>query len=387
MARTVIHLTVADFPIAVEEVMEPRLRGRPAAVAVQAAGRSLILSASAEARRQGVFRGLALSDALKRCRDLTVLPPNPDLYARADAAVLQLLQHYSPLVEPLRSGQVYLDMTGSDRLFGSAADAAVRAQHEIRDRLCLQANAGVAGNKLVSKVASDVVTSAGRINGLCDVRAGGEPDFLAPLEVAFLPGVRGSVRRQLAALNIRLIRELAAVSSEHLQMAFGRFGLVLYQRSRGIDNRPVQPPRRAPQIVESETLEPDCNDYALLRRALYRLADRAAWRLRRKALLARRVALELRYSDYKENRVQLSLPPTVNDTEWGDCLEEALTRAVQRRVRVRTLTLRLLDLHNRPLQLSLFEPQTPPRLNALTAAMDRIRTRYGQNAIRFGRAA
>jgi DNA polymerase-4 len=382
----VIHLSVADFPIAVEEIMEPRLRGRPAAVAVKTASRALVVSASLAARGQGIYRGMPLETAMQRCRDLTVLPPNPDLYARADAAVMQLLQRFSPLIEPLHGGDVYLDMTGSDRLFGSVGDAAVRAQREIRERLRLQVTAGVAGNKLVSKVASDVIDRSGKVGGLCDVRAGDEPDFLAPLDVAFLPGVGRSVRQQLAMLNIRVIREIVGVSSEHLQMVFGRFGLLLYQRSRGIDNRPVQPSRRPPQIVETETLQPDSNDFRVVRRAVFHLVDRAGRRLRRQKLVAAVLAFEVRYSDYREHRVEVKLPPTADDSEWVAEVDGGLERLLQRRVRVRTIAVRLLNLQPPSQQLLLFAPTTT-RASLLTAAMDKIRDRYGDEAVGFGRAA
>ena len=157
MPRSIIHIDIGDFPIAVERVLEPRLRRRPVVVAVQTATRSLVAALSREAAGQGVQRGMPLPQARKYCRDLTVLPPNEELYTRATTALFGLLGRFSPLIEPLRFGHAYLDMTGSTRLFGCAVDAAARAQREIRDRLGLDAVAGVACNKLVSKVASDLL--------------------------------------------------------------------------------------------------------------------------------------------------------------------------------------------------------------------------------------
>jgi len=385
--RNVIHIDIADFHIAVERVLEPRLRERPVVVAIQTATRSLVYSASREARENGVYRGMPLQQALKNCRDLIVLPPNQELYMRATSAMINILGQFTPVIEPLRFGHAYLDMTGSGRLFGGVKDAAAKAQHEIRERLRLHANAGVASNKLVSKVASDVVTHAGKCDRLCDVRHGYEERFLAPLYVHYLPGVKKTVRQQLLDLNVRLIRDLVTISVENLQMVFGRFGLLLHQRAHGIDNRPVQPPKRAPEIIETETLPQDSNDYDLLRAIAYRLLSQATRRLRYKQLHAGRLVIEIRYSDYKENMAQKRILSTDDEQELAPALEDVLERAVNRRVRVRKVTLRLCNLSRPSFQMSLFGGTENPRMKALTAAMDKIRDRYGEQAIRFGRAA
>jgi DNA polymerase-4 len=387
MNRNIIHIDIVDFHIAVERVLQPRLRGRPVAVAIETATRSLLFAVSDEAQQNGVYRGMQLPQALKSCPDLTVLPPNEELYVRVTGAIQRVMGRYTPIVEPLRFGHAYMDMTGSIRLFGRVKDAASRIQREIRDELRLDSNAGVAGNKLVSKVASDVVTNAHELRGLCDVQHGGEERFLSPLHVGYLPGVDKSVRQELLDLNVRIIRELALVSSENLQMVFGRFGLLLHQRSHGIDNRPVQPPRRAPEVAQAENLQEDSNDYHVLLATVYRLLAQGTRALRSKGLCAGRVVLEVRYSDQKEDTAQQRLSPTDCENELTPVVRTLLERALTRRIRVRRLTLRLCDLCRPPQQLSLFAAQENPKVTALTHAMDKIRDRFGETAIRFGRAA
>jgi len=385
--RDVIHIDVVDFYIAVERVLEPRLRGRPVAVSIETAVRSMVFAASPEARRCGVSPGTPLHHARRICPDLTVLPPNEPLYRRATRAMETILSRFSPVIEPLRFGHAYVDMSGTGRLFGGVRDAAARAQREIRERLRLEASAGVAGNKLVSKVASDVAGRFEGPRGLCDVHRGSEERFLAPLEVACLPGVKKPVREQLLDLNVRIIRELAAVSVENLQMVFGRFGALLYQRAHGIDNRPVQPPRRPPQIVEVERLEGDSNDYDLLRACAFRLLSNASRRLRLAARRAGRMLLRVRYSDHREGSAQQRIRPNDDELDLLPVVEKLLDRALTRRVRVRELTLCLCDLAPPSQQMSLFEREADPRLAALTSALDRIRDRYGEEAVFFGRAA
>jgi DNA polymerase IV len=387
MSRTVIHIDITDFHIAVERVLEPRLRNRPVAVAIETASRSLVYAVSREATRNGIHRGMPLNQALKYCPDLAVLPPNEELYARADNALMKILQQFTPVLEPLRFGHAYLDMTGSGRLFGSILDAAARARHEIQSRLNLEAAAGVAGNKLVSKVASDVIAVRDPRAGLCDVHHGEEQHFLSPLHVGYLPGVQKEIRTRLYELNIRLIRELAVINAEHLQMAFGRFGLLLHERSHGIDNRPVQPPKRSPEIVDSETLAEDSNDYDQLRGMLFRLLSACTRRLRQKNLFTRRLLLEIRYSDHKEERGQVRTEPLQNDWQMLKTAESLLERTLNRRVRVRKMILHLCDLEPANGQLTLFDQPANPKIEAVTKAMDKIRSRFGETTIRFGRAA
>lgn len=387
MSRTVIHIDVTDFHVAVERVLEPRLRDRPIAVAIETASRSLVYAASREAVQNGVHRGMPLNQALKYCPDLTVLPPNEELYARADSALMKILQQFTPILEPLRFGHAYLDMTGSGRLFGSILDAAAKARSEIRNRLSLDVAAGVAGNKLVSKVASDVIAVRDPRTGLCDVHHGDEQHFLSPLHVGYLPGVQKAVRTRLYELNIRLIRELTVIHSEHLQMVFGRFGVLLYERSRGIDPRPVQPPKRAPEIVESETLAEDSNDYDRLRSLLFRLLSSCTQRLRQKNLFTRRLLLEIRYSDHKEEQGQVRTEPRQNDWQMLNTAETLLERTLSRRIRVRKMVLHLCDLEPANPQLALFDSPDHPKIEAVTKAMDKIRSRFGDATIRFGRAA
>jgi DNA polymerase IV len=387
MSRTIIHIDVTDFHIAVERVLEPRLHQRPVAIAIEAAGRSLVYAASREAGLNGVYRGMLLNQALKYCPDMTVLPPNEELYLRATRALMGILQQFTPVLEPLRFGHAYLDMTGSAKLFGNAVDAAAKARKEIHDRLRLDATAGVAGNKLVSKVASDVITLRDPRAGLCDVHLGEEQRFLSPLQVGYLPGVQKQVRTQLYELNIRLIRELTVIQSEHLQMVFGRFGLLLYERSRGIDNRPVQPPKRSPEIVETETLAEDSNDHDRLHTIFFRLLAASTRRLRQKKQFTRRLVLEIRYSDHKEENGQFKCDPAQNDWQMLQPAESLLTRTVTRRTRVRKMTLRLCDLCQSYSQLSLFDEAPNPKLESAGKAMDRIRDRFGEAAISFGRAS
>ena len=223
--RSIIHIHIPSFPIAVAQVCRPALRGRPVAVAPALSERALILSVSLEAQKEGLFRGLPLSKAVKRCPGLKVIPPDPSLLERANRAMAKVVAQYTPLWEPSRPGHVYLDVTGTKRLWGKAKDTGHRLSKEIKVRLHLTGTAGVAGNKMVSSIASRITPSL----EVLDVDRGREASFMAPLKVDMMPGI-GRFRKKilLEELNIFRVQELAALDIGHLKLIFGGHAHVIH---------------------------------------------------------------------------------------------------------------------------------------------------------------
>jgi DNA polymerase IV len=378
MEREIIHIDIATFAVAVERVVHPELRRRPVVVAPVGPSRSIVTALSPEAQEAGIRKGMILARALRRCRDVVVLPPNEPLYARASRALCQVLEGFSPVLEPAGYGQAYLDMTGTGRLFGPPRDAAWRAQKEIRQRLRLDAALGVAANKMVSRIAAVVTEPV----GLQDVPAGDESAFLAPLPAPLLPGVGPKTQEQLLELNIRLIRELAAMRLEHLTLAFGRLGFMLHQRALGIDDTPVYPPRAVPAVEEETVLAEDSNDWDRLKGALCRLCERAGERLREWKQRAGRMEVRVRYSDYREAAGRAGLVPPLQSTALLTARAgRLLERTLARRTRVRSLHLRLTGLSSGPAQLDLFADPKPLRQARLESALDQLRCRYGTAAV------
>lgn len=387
MDRHIIHIHIPAFPIAVERVCRPGLRGRPVVVAPPHSERGLILSVSSEAREEGIFKGMPLGKAKKYCPGLTVLPPNPDLTARASRVLTEMATQYTPLWEPFRPGHVYLDVTGTERLWGRAREAADRIRREIRGRLCLFGVAGVAANKMVSSIASRIRVS----EGVRDVNHGQEAFFMAPLKVDVLPGI-GHVRRRvlLEELNICLVREIAAMDMGALALVFGRQAHVIHQRALGIDPTPVFPPPRRPVVAQEITLSQDENDDKRLLALLFELVERCAYRLRQRALVPQRAGLMLRYTDQEQVVRRMELPHgSFWDFDLYGPLEKTFFHACRRRVRIRFMRVWFQDLFPPSPQLPLFsgEPPLRERQRAMTRALDRIRERHGETAIKYARAA
>ena len=380
MERQIIHIDVNSFAVSVARIKDVSLRDRPLVVAHPSMERSLVYTASQEARGCGIKPGIPLSVARKLCRELMVIPPDPGLYTRAAQAVHKILTEFSPVIEPVGYGCAYLDMTGTTRLFGVTRDAAQKLQREIVARLRLESTAGVASNKLVSKIASAVI----RPVSLQDVISGAEEKFIAPFQVRYLPGINTQIKQQLVELNILIIRDIASLSLSHLTTVFGRIGIRLHQASHGIDQTPVNPPLQIPMVSEECTLANDSNDMDRLRAELYRLIERGALRLRQSQRTTQKLLVEGEYSDYKKAYGQKRLAQATNlDRELFFHAQPLMEKVIIRRTRVRKLTVRYALLAPAVLQVPLFKSPQEEQNIRLTAAIDRIRSKYGATVIRM----
>jgi len=383
--RHIIHVHIPAFPIAVARVVRPELRDRPVAVAPLHSERALILSASAEARQEGIFKGMPLGKAMKFCSGLTVLPPDHDLTAKACRLLAGLVARYTPLWEPSCPGHIYLDVTGTDRLWGRAKDAAIRLRREIKEQVQLSGTVGVASNKMVSSIASRLIRS----EGILDVDHGREPSFMAPLKVNVLPGI-GPVRRRilLEELNIALVRQIVALDMGSLKLVFGQQAYVIHQRALGIDPTPVFPPSAEPMVAEEAILSQDENDDEKLLGVLYGLVEKCSYQLRSRSLLPRKAGIYFRYTDQEEVTRHVQVPkPSFWEFDLYAPLEAAFLNACRRRVRVRFMKIWFRDFSMPSAQLPLFAfaPQNEKKKVQVLSALDRIRDKHGEALIQYGR--
>lgn len=380
-----MHLSIPAFPVALARVADPLLRERPVAVVPGHSDRALLQSVSREARSDGVSEGMSVYRARRLCPALILLPPDPELIARGTRSLLEITGNYSPVSEPASQGRLFLDMTGCRRLFGPARDLAARLDKELAARLRLQGTIGVAGNKLVSRIASGYLDNP----GVCDVLRGSERSFIAPLPVTVLPGVGHSRKAVLMQdLNLQRVEEVADLSIAQLRLAFGPFAPLLLQRASGFDPSPVQPPKRIPEVSEESFLDEEANDDQLLLAELCRLVEGCGLRLRRAGKSAGRMALTVNYADgVAEQRVS-TLPAAVNhDLLIFEVAEELFRKACQRRVRVKGLKLvcSRFAIENRQMDLFNEQEALPLRQDALQGALDRLREKHGMDSVRWGR--
>ena len=386
MERAIIHLNVADFAVAVERALDRRLENRPVIIAPAGAARAAVYDMSEEAYRTGVRKEMPLPAALRRCRDARVIPPHLDRYAQAMGALLKEALPYSPLIEPgERDGHLFMDVTGTRRLFGPPIDVAWRLQRRIRTGLSLSPIWAVAPNKLVAKVATRIVKPTGEYI----VGAGEEAAFLSPLPLFLLPGIERSDLLQFRALNLTRAAHVTALSPVELDIAFGNRGRMIHETVRGIDPSPVRPmAEKAPRIAIDHTFGTDTHDPEVMSGVLYLLVEEAGRELRRQRLAARRIGVFIDYTDGIQHVRSAALrPASANDISLFEAARTVLHAAWVRRVRVRHLRLVCDRLTFPPAQLSLFaaDRNAEKKRSAIVAALDAVRGRFGIDALRVGR--
>lgn len=384
MERSIFFLRIPAFGIAVERACRARLRGRPLVIAPPDSARALVQTSSQEARLAGIRPGMRLNEALKLCRDLGVLYPNPALYARAEAAILRILGRFTPVVEPLQEGSAYLDVTSTSRLFGGANNIAFQAEREISRSLRLDPSAGLAMNKLVSRVAGKQSPPLELIR----VPAGNERSFLAPLKVRVLPAVDQKTFEQLRELNFQVVRQIAEIAPPHLEAVFGGRGLVLHRQANGEDFSPVRPPSSVPHVSRRIELAEDSNDVILLKREVFLLVNGCLYELRRGGRAARRLQMDLLYSDSKTARGVRTVRRASNQLSgWYAEAEALLLQILTRRIRVRALEVRFEDFHaDASAQLGLFEVPSGAKELCLTQSLDKLRERFGEKMVHYAKA-
>jgi len=387
MDRAVIHLNVADFAVAVERVVDSRLKNRPVIIAPEGAARSAVYDMSNEAFLAGVRKGMALRQALRICKDAFVLPPHQDRYERAMKAFFKHTLPYSPLIETGEGdGHIFMDVTASRRLFGPPMDVAWRLRNKIRKDLGLDPIWSVAPNKLVAKVATRLVKPTGEYI----VAAGEEENFLATLPVYFITHIEKDDLLRLSEFDFTKVSQVVSLSMKQLQVLFGNRSRFLYETVRGIDFSPVLPAEKSvPRILLDHEFGDDTNDIAKVESVLYRLVEKSGKQLRHRHLAARCLVLVIDYSDgLRCIRQKKADPATANDMALFDLAREVLGLAWFRRVRIRHMRLICDRLIFPPAhQLEIF-PQSfekNRRRISLMESIDSIRSRFGNHAIRVGR--
>ncbi len=383
--RSIIHFNVADFAVAVERVVDTSLQQRPLIIAPLQAARAVVYDMSEEAFQNGVRKGMPLYQATRMCREAVLLPPRLDRYQRAMGDFLKRVNRFSPLVEHgVADGHLFVDVTGTHRLFGPAPDIGWRVRKEVRGDLGVDPIWTLSSSKLVAKVASRLVKPVGEYI----VAPGEEEAFLAPLAVSLLPEVNPLEMRKLFEFNIFKIGQLAALSRRELMVPFGSRCDFLHEASRGIDRTPViSGSRHTASLLYEHHFDDDTNDSTLIKCVVRELTAKAGIELRRTRQAARRIGVRVLYSDGGTTVRQASRKiGTSNDFILRDMAMLALQRAWTRRTRLRSCHLICDRLHRQSPQLTLFSGEPPKKRekSKVLQAMDEIRNRYGNDLIQVG---
>ncbi len=390
MDRQIICFAIPAVEVALAHLKNPHLRTRPVAIAPLNTARALIREVSADAVQAGLSVGMCVDHARRLCPSLQVLAPNPARVRTADESLLWVVARYAPVWELSQPGSFLMDVTGTGRLFGPAADVAATVQQEVLGQYGLDGVAGVGSNKLIAQTAATLIAPS----ELYDVRPGSEELFMSPLPVGTLPGLQRPCMRKvvhlLDDLNLGTLGDVARSPLDALEVAFGDYAGSLSRWAQGIDSVPVLPPTVQPTLEETGLFEPDeIDDPVLIGRSLDAL-QRLCRTLRSQRRVCGRLTLSIRYSDHievtKHERVQ---PETCWECDLSPIMESLFHKSMRRRIRLRALTVRLSGLTANAEQGLLFEERPPDhrqreRAQKLAVALDTLKTRFGEQVIRYG---
>jgi DNA polymerase-4 len=379
-ARGIIHLDLDAFYAAVEVLDDPSLRGLPVIVG-GGRERGVVSSASYEARRFGVHSAQPIAQAMRLCPRGVFLPVRMARYAAMSEEVFGIFRQYTPLVEPLSIDEAFLDVTGSGRLFGTPDRIAAEIKERVREETGLTVSAGVATNKFVAKIASDLK----KPDGLVIVEPGKVLSFLDGLPVRRMWGVGPKTLESLERMGVRTIGDLRRIPRGRLVGRFGKAGLRMSLLAGGEDDRGVEPDRDTKSLGSEETFGTDIRDQETARREILALADRVARRLRRYGLSGRTVTLKIKYEDFRQITRSETLAHATDD-EWEICgvcrglLEQ--TPITEKAVRLLGISLSHFVFQGEEAQISLFHHEARRRKRReLNRALDRVSERFGEGTI------
>lgn len=384
MFRSILHVDLDAFFCAVEELKNPALRGKPFAVGNHPDYRGVVASCSYAARQFGVRSAMAMGQAMRLCPGLIVVQSSFGEYGQFSRRVMEQLENVTPLVEQLSIDEAFMDVSGHPT---PAPTIAQDLQAQINQELGLPVSIGVAGNKLVAKIANNIgKAQRGQRgqppNAITVVPHGQEASFLAPLEVGELWGVGPKTAERLGLMGIKTIGDLAAADPAPLLRAFGKLGGDLHRRANGIDDRAIVTERETKSISKETTFMRDVTDGDLLYRTIRQLSEGVGWRLRKADLSGTTIKIKLRWSDFTTLTRQMTLQqPTQNDDEITAAALVLLEQTWPKGRPVRLIGVGVSGLDAPRRQLSLWDAPTDERKDHLQQTLDHLRDRFGRSAI------
>lgn len=378
MCRWIMHVDMDAFFASVEQRDDPALQGKPVIVCGKSR-RSVVATASYEARAFGVHSAMPLSQAKRLCPHGCFVAPRFEAYREASDAIHQVMLHYADAYEPISLDEAFLDISGMGSQYPTLGSIGRAIKEEIRCAVHLTASVGIAPNKFLAKMASDM----NKPDGLCIIPYGREQEVLAPLPVRRLWGVGSVTEKKLLAAGFRTIADIQEATPEKLSALLGNQGPLLKALSLGIDERPIISSRQVKSIGDESTYEYDLTDRPTIDREIAIHSDIVAQRLRRHDLAARTISLKIRFASFKTIMRSLSLEEGTNLQETIDSACQTLLSRIPLTEGIRLIGVTASNL-GAPLSIpSLFSDKEEKRARA-AKAMDSIQQKYGRKALRKG---
>ncbi|MBK6912712.1 MAG: DNA polymerase IV [Ignavibacteriales bacterium] len=379
--RTIFHLDLDAFFVSVERILDPKLNGKPVIVGGDPKyGRGVVSACSYEARAFGLHSAMPIRTAYKLCPHGIYLQGHGDEYTRFSKIVKNILEQYAPQIEQASIDEFYLDMTGTQKMYGSMFGFATRLQKEIWDKIGLPISIGIGINKTIAKIGSDCM----KPKGITYIIPGMEEQFLAPMPVETIPGVGKVMQQSLNSRGIYRIADITNLPSDYFGTAFGKYGIDLWRKAHGEGTEYLTIQRARKSISRETTFGNDVTNEDEVKNTLFYLAGKVAQSLRKKGWETSTIDIKLRYTDFQTLTRAKTIKPTDDDKVIFETVWNLMKKARTRRVGVRLIGVGVTNFSPLSEQEFLFEDYEVKRKKMLRA-VTKVRDKYGYESLMFGR--
>lgn len=375
MERSVVHMDLDTFFVSCVRLQNSALEGIP--LIVGGGDRGVVASCSYEARKFGVHSAMPIKLALRLCPEAKVVKGDMELFSRYSNTVSQIIEQRAPVMEKASIDEFYLDITGMDKFHGS-----YKWTNELSATVTRETGLPISFALSVNKTVSKIATGEGKPKGNLEIPQPMVQQFLNPLSIRKIPMVGDATFKLLSRIAIRNIQTLAEMPVNVLQEMIGKNGIELWKKANGIDNTPVEPHRERKSLSTEDTFHQDTTDMAFLRSVLCTMVEKLAYQLRSEGWLTANVTVKIRYSNFDTETRQVTLAYTSSDHTLTKAVLEAFGKLYQRRMSLRLVGVRFSKLVRGSYQINLFEDTQ--EMMSLYQAMDKIKNRFGANAVMRG---
>ena len=372
--RNIVHFDLDTFFVSVERLQNPALQGKPVIIGGMS-DRGVVASCSYEARHFGVSSAMPMKMARMMCRDAVFIRGDMELYSRYSHLVTDIIAEKAPLYEKASIDEHYLDVTGMDRFFGLQ-----KWTHELRTVIMKNTGLPISFGLSVNKTVSKIATGEAKPNGELQVPEDHVKPFLAPLSIRKIPGIGEKTYPLLRSMGVATIDTLSRIPLEMMERVMGKNGIILWERANGIDTTPVRQYSESKSVSTETTFEQDTIDIIRMKEILVKMVEKIAYELREHQKLTACVTVKIRYSNFDTHTIQQQVPYTAFDHVLIPIVKELFDKLYQRRMLIRLIGVRFSKLVPGSQQIDLFEDSV--EMINLYQAMDRIRHKYGQKAVR-----
>lgn len=383
MNRVILHIDMDAFFASIEQLDNPRLKGKP--VIVGGSKRGVVSTASYEAREFGVRSAIPIFEAKRLCPNGIYLPVRMSRYRELSDKIMSILDEFSPLVEQVSIDEAFIDISGTEKLHGIPEEVAFKIKTRIKEDTSLTCSIGIAPNKFLAKIASDI----DKPDGLTIITGDKVQKFLSTLSVGKLPGVGDKTLKELKKLGIRFASDILKYPEEAFKKRFGKFGQRLIELAKGIDESKVTPYTQAKSISSEDTLPEDTNNLEVLKRWLMSQAEVVGRRLRKANLKGRTITLKLKYSDFRSVTRSRTINMPSNATKTIFDTASTLLENCGLPAKVRLVGVGVSNFEEPAIQYQLFDSGdiAEKKLQKVDQAIDQVTDKFGIGIIKRGTTA